>query len=106
MKHYSDSPLSFRAKPDGPLISLSKPQHRKLARYLAEQRQHCRDVFALQILMETGIEQYQGRMSEMRVLGFDIETKPQLNPEKRDRRKIFRLADNIELIERSGNDEA
>lgn len=100
---YSDQPLNFRVKPDGPITTLPKPQHRKLARYLAEQRERNRDVLWWDVVSETGIQKWDSRMSEMRDLGFNILTISLPNPAKGDRRKLFRLSVDIEIIEGGGN---
>ena len=102
---WNDGPLSFRVKPDGPVVQFTgrQLQFRRLARYLHEQRKLGRNVFGDEIRAETGIQEYKGRISEMRAMGFDIEKFDQPNPAKGDRRKLFRLSVEVELCEGHGD---
>ncbi len=103
MNYYSNEPLSFRTNPDGLITPLPKPQHRMLARYFAEQRDRRRSVLGLEVIVETGIEQWAARKCEMMALGMAIVTEHQPNPSKGDRRKLFRLSDDTDLVEGGGN---
>ena len=47
---------------------------------------------------ETGVEQAQARISEMRAQGFNIDTLPQVDRRKGDQRELFMLSERIELV--------
>jgi len=99
MKYYSSDPIGFRSLPNSPIVRLSHPQHRRLARYFAEQRKMVRKVLTSNIICETEIQEAKARISEMRALGFIIVKIDQEKPRKGDRRKRYILADTVILVE-------
>ena len=89
-------PVAFRILPDGAPIPLRRDQYRKIAACLHQHR--VEGIFALAVISETGVEQWTGRLAEMRALGFVAPAFPQASPRAGDSRKLFRIGDNIELI--------
>lgn len=98
-------PLGFRVKPDGPVIYIAsrKRQLLAVALYLIANRKLGRQVTTLEMQHETGIQEVKARLSELRDLGFAVETVDQPNPAKGDRRKLYRLSADIEIIEGGSN---
>jgi hypothetical protein len=97
--------LGFRVKPDGPVIYIAsrKRQLLAVARYLIANRKLGRLVTTLEMQHETGIQEVKARLCELRGLGFAVETVDQANPAKGDRRKLFGLSADIEIIEGGSN---
>ena len=85
-------PIAFRILPDGSPIPLQRLQYRKLAGCIGR---YPAGILARAILEETNIEQYSGRLAEMRKLGFIVEAISQENLGNGDRRKLFRLHSSI-----------
>lgn len=91
-------PVGFRILPEQSIVPIASPQKRRLAAHWHEQRRVGRKVFMEEVKRETGIEQAQARKCEMLAEGFRVNTLPQSQPSKGDRRNLFMLDDSIELV--------
>lgn len=93
-------PVGFRTSPCGPLIRFNprQAQYRKLAAAFARWRAEGRNPLALDVVLETGIEQWQGRRTELKDMGFVIEAHPLPDARVGDRREVYRLAPNIIVV--------
>lgn len=100
MTGYHQLPIGFRTLPCGPLIRFSprQAQYRKLAAAFARWRVEGRSPLALEVVLETGIEQWQGRRSELKDMGFVIEAHYLPNARVGDRRQVYRLAANVVIV--------
>ena len=101
-------PIGFRPSPSDPLICFRprQAQYRKLAAAFAQWRVEGRAPLSLEVVLETGIEQWQGRRTELKEMGFVIEALPLPNARAGDRREVYRLAANIVVVwepEEGGN---
>ncbi len=87
--------VAFQALPADQIVIFKRPQYCQIALYLFEQRERGRKVTTRELVLETDIDQAQARLSEMRRLGFVVNTVAQICPRSGDQRKLYILADNI-----------